>query len=161
VSKLLNRILCREKLRFELTNDDKNRVVKTLKKVLNTKGFSINLSGKLKNENEFKLTDKITIGFYIEGGGSPAILKGKFADNDENTVLTIFTRSHILFPFASILIPVYFIPLLLLDNSNSTTEKVLGILFGLVISVIMNFGGNFFKQRLLKKTLNELGLKNK
>ncbi len=158
---MLNRILCREKLRFELSNDDKNRVIKTLKKILTTKGFSINLSGKLKNDNEFKLTDKITIGIYIQGGGNPAILKGRFSDNIENNVLTIFARSHILFPIASIIIPIYFIPLLLLDDSNSTKEKVLEILFGLILSVIMNFGGNFFKQRLLKKTLNELGLKNK
>ena len=156
MSKLLNKILCREKLRFELTNDDKNQVIKTLKKILTTKGFNINLSGKFKNDNEFKLTDKITIGIYIQGGGSPAILNGKFADNIENNVLTIFARSHILFPIASILVPVYFFPLLLIDDSNSTKEKVLGILFGLIISVLMNFGGNFFKQRLLKKTLNEL-----
>lgn len=161
MSRLLNRILCREKLRFELTNDDKNRVVETLKKILKTKGFSINLSGKFKNDNEFKLTDKISIGIYIQGGGSPAILKGKFTNSMEKNVLTIIAKSHTLFPLVSIIILFYFLPLLLLDNSNSTNEKVLGVIFSVIFTVIFNFGGNFFKQRLLKKTIKELGLKNK
>lgn len=153
--------MCRETLKFDLTNEDKSQVIKKLKRILKTKGFSINLSGKFKNENEFKLIDKITIGIYIQGGGSPAVLKGKFTESKEKIVLTIIAKSHTLFPLTSILLLFLFIPIFLFDDTNNAYDKMLGIIVCLLFVVIMNLAGNFFKKRLLNKTLKVLGFKSK
>jgi hypothetical protein len=160
VRKFLNKILCREKLKFELTNNEKNQIITTLEKILKTKGFSINLSGKFINDNEFELTDKISIGIYIQGGGNPAILKGKFTNDSNKNMLSIFAKSHILFPLVTILVPSLIIPLMLTSEQNNTNEKILSVIFGIFIMIVMTAGGNLYKNRLLKKTIRELGLKN-
>ena len=161
MSRFLNRILCREKLKFILTKDDKDQIINSLHKILKTEGFTINLSGKVINDNEFQLTDKVTFGIYIQGGGNPAELNGKFTKNSKDNFLTIKAKSHPLFPVATIFIPVLVIPLMLTSDLNSSGEKILSVIFGIFITVIINLGGNFYKQRLLNKTINELGLKDK
>jgi len=141
-----------------LTIDDKNRVVKTLRKILKAKGFSINLSGKFKNDNEFRLIDKITFGIYIQGGGSPAVLKGKFSNNSDKNNLTIISRSHYIFPLASLFIITVGLPMMLIDDMNDSKEKIISILGSFLIAFICNSLGNYYKNRLLKKTVKELGL---
>ncbi|WP_282126185.1 hypothetical protein [Marinifilum flexuosum] len=155
----LNRIFCREKLTFLLSREEKNHINKRLQKITDTKGYSVNLTGKIKDENQFKLTDKITIGVYIQGGGDPAVLRGKFTEESGNILLTIKVNSHFVFSLGSILIPIFLIATIISNYSELKDEAYYSFIFILVVAFIINMGGNFFKNRLLKKTLKELKLK--
>ncbi|WP_321296542.1 hypothetical protein [Marinifilum fragile] len=155
----LNKIFCREKLTFLLGSEEKNRINKRLQKITATKGYGVNLTGKVKDENHFKLTDKITIGVYIQGGGNPAVLKGKFTEESDHVILTIKVHGHFAFFLGSILIPVFLIVTIISNYSELKVEAYYSFIFILVVAFIMNMAGNFFKNRLLKKTLKELKLK--
>lgn len=155
----LNRILCREKLTFLLSREEKSHINKRLRKITALKGYGVNLTGKIKDENQFKLTDKITIGVYIQGGGDPAVLRGKFTEESGNILLTIKVHGHFAFILGSILIPVFLIATIISNYSELKVEAYFSFAFVLAFAFIMNLAGNFFKNRLLKKTLKELKLK--
>lgn len=159
MSKFLDTILCRETHRFSLLKYEKDRINNKLEKILATKGYSINLCGKIKNENEFKLTDKYTIGIYIQGGGDPAYLKGRFSEEADRAILTIRVNSHLCFPITTISIFLFLIPILFFISFENEADRYWVPIFLLIVGFTLNAAGNFFKKRLLNKTLRELGLK--
>jgi|GEM_PF-2269833 len=158
MSKLLNLILNRETCIFSVTEGKKDQIINRLKKIIAEKGFKTNLTGKIKNDNEFKLTDKWTIGIYIQGAGDPAYLTGKFNCELDIITLKIKAHSHFIFPLVTILLPLVVIVATILNPSDNRKEMMGAIFFSFMILIILNMTGNFFKNRLLKKVLKEMTL---
>ncbi|MGE5428284.1 MAG: hypothetical protein ACM3O8_10345 [Methylococcaceae bacterium] len=158
MSKFLNLMLNRETCILSVTEEKKDQIINRLKKILAEKGFKTNLTGKIINDNEFKLTDKWTIGIYIQGAGDPAYLTGKFNYELDRITMRIKAHSHFIFPLWTVLLPLVVIVATILNPSDNRMEMVGAIFFSFMISIILNKTGNFFKNRLLNKVLKEMTL---
>ncbi len=158
LNRFFNKVLCKETLKFSITERKKEELFRNLDKIINAKGFDINLTGKIKNESEFILNDKISFGIYINGGGDPASLNGKIKESGEGKELILKVYSNFTFPLFSILgilVPILF---LILDETEINEKTLLGSFIAILFAFISNLSGNFYKRRLLKKTLEYLKL---
>jgi len=142
-----------------VTEEQKDQIINRLKKILAEKGFKTNLTGKIINDNEFKLTDKWTIGIYIQGAGDPAYLTGKFNLELDKITLRMKAHSHFVFPLVSVLLPLVVSVATILNPSDNRKEMMGAIFFSFMITIILNMTGNFFKNRLLNKSIKGNNIK--
>ncbi|MGZ3953282.1 MAG: hypothetical protein ACXVLT_01650 [Flavisolibacter sp.] len=100
-----------------------------LKSVLKTPWYdiSINLAGKVSNDNTFKLYPKLSLGFGVFGVvQSVSVITGKFETEGEQTNIIVEVRPNyaVLFAFYFILL-IFLLKLVSLFKSNTESEWIL------------------------------------
>ncbi|SMO93561.1 hypothetical protein SAMN06265379_1207 [Saccharicrinis carchari] len=155
IDKVLNfqRIEYRSKMSAQ---DFKSR----LSSIFSQKGFKFNLSGKFTSEQDFKATDKWTIGIYIRSfENDPAYLKGKIKDSKNGVTVEVLVRPNSIFSLFGLLFPLIGMIALVSTNFGKTDEDALGVGIGFIIFGLICYPiGNYLRNRIRNKFEDYLDL---